>query len=328
MTDLGVPHGRHVFPATDLDRAARMLILGDEEGHPGPGIGTPRRALVPDGAPEDRYLGPMEREDRAEGARQQVRERFRRQIPAHPGLARGGAAGRNACRARQWPGLAYHAAMTSDRTATARGAPGVVAIVPVGVLEGAKSRLGETLDAEERRDLVIGLLRTTLDATGRTPEIAETIVVTPDDEIRQLALEAGARPFRQRGQGLNRGLNEAREEAIAGGAVAILVLPIDLPLVSPGALADVLAPLHDPRRPLVVIVPDRHGRGTNALLVAPPDAIEFGFGGDSRAAHADCAREVGARLVELRDGPLALDLDTPADLLLVGGVLPEAVDAH
>jgi 2-phospho-L-lactate guanylyltransferase len=204
----------------------------------------------------------------------------------------------------------------------------VVAIVPVGALEGAKSRLGETLDAEERRDLVIALLRTTLEATARTPGIDETIVVTPDDEIRQLALTAGARPIRQRDQGLNRGLIEARDEAMAGGASSVVVLPIDLPLVSPEALTDVLAPLDDPRRPLVVIVPDRHGRGTNALLVAPPDAIQFGFGGDSRAAHAECAREVGARLVELRDGPLTLDLDTPADLLLVGGVVPEAVDAH
>jgi len=204
----------------------------------------------------------------------------------------------------------------------------VVAIVPVGALEGAKSRLGETLDAEERRDLVIALLRTTLEATARTPGIDETIVVTPDDEIRQLALTAGARPIRQRDQGLNRGLIEARDEAMAGGASSVVVLPIDLPLVSPEALTEVLAPLDDPRRPLVVIVPDRHGRGTNALLVAPPDAIQFGFGGDSRAAHAECAREVGARLVELRDGPLTLDLDTPADLLLVGGVVPEAVDAH
>src|SRR2546422_1544555 len=132
----------------------------------------------------------------------------------------------------------------------------VVAIVPVGSLEGAKSRLGESLDAEERRDLVTRLLLRTLDATARTPGIDETIVVTPDDEVRALASTAGARPIRQRSQGLNRGLREAREEAIAGGANAVIVLPIDLPLVSPEAIADVLAPLEDPRRPLVVIAPD------------------------------------------------------------------------
>ena len=205
--------------------------------------------------------------------------------------------------------------------------PRVVVIVPVGTLDGAKSRLGETLDAEERRDLVTRMVRRTVEAAVGTPGVAETIVVTPDDEVRGLALAAGARPIRQRSQGLNRGLREAREEAVAGGADAVLVLPIDLPMVSADAVAAVLAPLRDEDRPLVVIVPDRHRRGTNALLLAPPDAIEFGFGGDSRAAHAACAVEAGARLVEL-DGPLALDLDTPDDLLLVEEAVPGAVDGH
>jgi 2-phospho-L-lactate guanylyltransferase len=114
---------------------------------------------------------------------------------------------------------------------------------------------------------------------------------------------------------------------VAGGADAVVVLPIDLPMVSPEALAALLAPLRDRERPLVVLVPDRHRRGTNALLLAPPDAIEFGFGGDSRAAHAACAVEAGARLVEL-DGPLSLDLDTPDDLLLVEEAVPGAIDGH
>jgi 2-phospho-L-lactate guanylyltransferase len=208
-----------------------------------------------------------------------------------------------------------------------RNAGRVVAVVPVGTLDGAKSRLGETLDAEERRDLATRLLSRTLEAALATPGIDEVLVVTPDDEVRQLAARAGARPIRQRSQGLNAGLRQARDEVLAAGADALLVVPIDLPLISPEALQKVLAPLDDPARPLVVLVPDRHGRGTNALLVAPPDAIEFGFGGDSRRAHAACAADAGARFVEL-DGPLSLDVDTPADLLLVGERAPESVDAR
>jgi 2-phospho-L-lactate guanylyltransferase len=202
-----------------------------------------------------------------------------------------------------------------------------VAVVPVGTLDGAKSRLGETLDAEERRDLATRLLSRTLEAALATPGIDEVLVVTPDDEVRQLAARAGARPIRQRSQGLNAGLRQARDEVLAAGADALLVVPIDLPLISPEALQKILAPLDEPSRPLVVLVPDRHGRGTNALLVAPPDAIEFGFGGDSRRAHAACAADAGARFVEL-DGPLTLDVDTPADLLLVGERAPESVDAR
>jgi 2-phospho-L-lactate/phosphoenolpyruvate guanylyltransferase len=202
--------------------------------------------------------------------------------------------------------------------------PSVIAVVPIGTLEGAKSRLGETLDAEERRDLVTRLVRRTIEATTTTPGIDETIVVTPDDDVRRLALELGARPLRQRGQGLNQGLREGRAEVQAAEADALLVLPIDLPLVSRDALATLLVELEDPRRPLAVLVPDRHGRGTNALLLAPPDAIEFCFGGDSRAAHLDCARSRGVRLVET-DGPLTLDLDTPADLLAFEGLAPDVI---
>jgi 2-phospho-L-lactate guanylyltransferase len=203
----------------------------------------------------------------------------------------------------------------------------VFAVVPVGTLDGAKSRLGETLDAEERRDLATRLLTRTLDAALATRGVDEVLVVTPDDEVRELAARTRARPIRQRSQGLNAGLRQAREEVLAAGADALLVVPIDLPLISPAALEAVLAPLDDPARPLVVLVPDRHGRGTNALLVAPPDAIEFGFGGDSRRAHAACAADAGARFVEL-GGPLSLDVDTPDDLLLVEERAPESVDAR
>lgn len=198
----------------------------------------------------------------------------------------------------------------------------VVAIIPVGTLDGAKSRLGAVLDAEERHDLAASLARRTIAAAVATPTIADVFVITPDDEVRALALALGARPLRQRTSGLNEGLREARAEAIAGGAAAILVLPTDLPRIAPDAIAAVIAVLDRVQRPLVVMVSDRHGRGTNALLLAPPEAIDFSFGGDSRSAHATAGVEAGALLVEL-GGPLRLDLDTPDDLVLAETADPE-----
>ena len=202
-------------------------------------------------------------------------------------------------------------------------APRVVAIVPVGAIEGAKSRLGAVLDAEERRDLALRLAAATIGASVATPGIDETLVVTPDDEVRELARQTGARPLRQRSGGLNDGLRQARDEAIAAGATAILVLPIDIPQVTPEQL-DRIAALAGGGDPLVAIVPDRHGRGTNALLLSPPDVIEFCFGGDSRYAHEGAALAAGAH-VEVLDGPLTLDIDTPDDLLLAQAETPEAV---
>ncbi len=115
--------------------------------------------------------------------------------------------------------------------------------MPVGSLDSAKSRLGESLDAEERRELAVRLLRRTLEATTAAPAIDETLVITPDDEVRAIALAGGARPIRQRGGGLISGLEQARDEAVAGGAEAILVLPIDLPLISPEEIATIVEPL-------------------------------------------------------------------------------------
>ena len=199
----------------------------------------------------------------------------------------------------------------------------VFAIVPVGTLAGAKSRLGAVLDAEEREELAVRLARTTIQAVLDARRVDETLVVTPDDDVRALADRLGARALRQRAGGLNRGIDTGRDEAVAAGAAAILIVPIDLPNVTPAAIDAVVGTLEDTRRPLVAIVPDRHGRGTNALLIAPPDAIEPCFGGDSHAAHLAAAAAAGAAIVEL-DGPLTIDLDTPDDLLLAQASLRTA----
>jgi 2-phospho-L-lactate/phosphoenolpyruvate guanylyltransferase len=203
---------------------------------------------------------------------------------------------------------------STDRVAS-RVSERVVAIVPVGSLDGAKSRLGAVLDAEERYDLTLRLARGTIAAAVGASRVNEVLVITPDDTVRQLALELGARPILQRDSGLNRGIVAARAEAVADGASAVVILPIDLPAITSSAVDAVVAELDDAARPVVAVVPDRHGRGTNALLMAPPDAIDVCFGGDSAIAHEAAARSADARLAIL-DGPLRLDLDTPDDLLI------------
>ena len=201
----------------------------------------------------------------------------------------------------------------------------IAAIIPVGTLEGAKTRLGEMLDAEERRDLVEGLLARTVVAALAVTSLADVLVVSPDREVLRRASAIGARTLRQRTKGLNAGLREARADVVAGGATAILVIPIDLPLVTAEAIEAVAKPLTETRAdgaPVVVLVADRHGTGTNALGLRPPDVIDFAFGRGSRGAHVAAARASGATVVELQ-GPLSVDLDTADDLVFVESAEPE-----
>ncbi len=213
----------------------------------------------------------------------------------------------------------------------------IVALVPVRGLEGAKARLGEALDAEERRVLVERLLARTVAAAAATPAVAEVVVISADPEVVVLAGALGARGIAQKGGGLNEGLAAGRAWAVAAGADAIVVVPVDLPAVTAAELTRIveLARTHavtgtaagttpgrspagttsePPAGALVALVTDRAGNGTNILLVAPPDAIAFRFGEGSRAAHAATARAAGALYLEI-SGPLDLDLDTPDDLL-------------
>ena len=193
-----------------------------------------------------------------------------------------------------------------------------VIVVPVRSLSGAKSRLGEPLDPEERADLILAFLRLTVAAALGARAVDSVVVVSQDAELLRLAGEMGARGLLQRTDGLNEALSEARLASCAD-ATALLVLPADLPGVSAEAidrLAETAARMTagNPERAIVGLVPDRHGTGTNALIVSPPCAIEFGFGEGSRGAHSAAAAVAGATYFEL-DGPLSFDVDTPEDLL-------------
>jgi 2-phospho-L-lactate guanylyltransferase len=198
--------------------------------------------------------------------------------------------------------------------------PAAVAI-PVRSLEGAKSRLGAVLDAEERQELVETLLRRTIAAALEARGVQEVLVVSPDEAVLRLAETAGARPVEQRSRGLNPALHEARDAATAA---RLLIVPADIPGVDAAALERVLAAGDAAGSPSVVLVPDRHGRGTNALLLDPPDVIDPAFGGDSRTGHAWLASSADAAYAELTD-VLELDVDTPEDLLLAEAVAPEAL---
>jgi len=190
------------------------------------------------------------------------------------------------------------------------------AIVPVKPLRRGKSRLAGTLSEDERTELNRSLLQNTLKTFADLKEVEEVLVISRDPQALAIARQHGARTVRENGQPeLNTALKRATVIAQVYATRGVLVLPADLPLVTRQDVLALIERAGEP--PAVVIAPDRHGTGTNALLISPAGLIEYDFGENSFQRHCERAYEAGARL-EIVDLPtLGLDLDLPEDLELV-----------
>jgi 2-phospho-L-lactate guanylyltransferase len=187
------------------------------------------------------------------------------------------------------------------------------AVLPVKRLDAAKQRLAAGLDEERRRALATAMVADVLEAIGKARGIERLIVVSGDPVAQELASEAGAEivPDPEDAghvQAAQAGIARAEVE----GAGRVVLLAGDCPLLDPRELDRLLTGV--PAR-YVGIVPDRHGRGTNALLLSPPDAIVPAFGEGSRSRHVEAAREAGIPFGIEELPSIELDLDTPADVI-------------
>lgn len=190
------------------------------------------------------------------------------------------------------------------------------AIIPVKPLRRGKSRLAGALSEDERTELNRTLLEHTLKTLSGLKELEEVLVISRDPQALTIARNHGARTVREDGQPeLNTALKRATVIAQVYATRGVLVLPADLPLITREDVLTLIQHADDP--PVVVIAPDRHGKGTNALLMSPSGLIEYDFGEDSFQRHCERVRESGARL-EIVDLPsLGLDLDVPEDLEII-----------
>lgn len=200
------------------------------------------------------------------------------------------------------------------------------AVLPIKSFTRAKQRLADAVDGSDRRELAEAMVGDVLTALAAVPGLDEVVVVTAEPLAVRAAERAGATTVDdpdERGQSAaaSRGI----DAAIVRGAERVLLVPGDCPLLEPGELAELLAGDGEP--PHVTIVPDRHGTGTNALVLAPPAAIVPAFGPGSFARHATLAHAAGAsvRVRELRS--IGLDVDTPGDIAELRAALAAAPKA-
>jgi 2-phospho-L-lactate guanylyltransferase len=191
----------------------------------------------------------------------------------------------------------------------------VEAIVPANILKASKARLAPCLTPSNRSRLSVAMLFDVLHALTQVREVERVTVVSADQSVQRITRLTGTH-FLWEGErrGLNKGLRLAVRDASWRRASAALILPSDIPLITP----------HEVRRFLtisdgysVALTPSKDGGGTNALLLRPPGIMNPAFGKNSLQRHLSLARRNGlpSRVVKLRR--IAVDVDEPRDLMRI-----------
>jgi 2-phospho-L-lactate/phosphoenolpyruvate guanylyltransferase len=195
------------------------------------------------------------------------------------------------------------------------------AVLPVKRFDDAKQRLDQALTAGARRVLAEAMVSDVLTALRRARSVDAVVVVTGESGAAALARAYDAETIGDDDRGHSHaalsGVAWARERDFARA----LLVPGDCPALDPAELDELVSAAG--QAPDVTIVTDRHGTGTNALLLTPPDAIAPSFGPGSRERHERAAAAAGASWRVAQPRTLALDVDTADDLDALAAALDE-----
>jgi len=190
-----------------------------------------------------------------------------------------------------------------------------LAILPIKSFDHAKQRLGEDLDPSTRRVLAEAMFSDVLVALRRSSLIHRVLVVSGDHGAQRIAAGYGAMVLDDDELGHNAAATLGVQRALELGTRRVLLVPGDCPLLDPAELDELVS--HRAGEHSALVVPDRHGTGTNALLLSPPDALTTSFGPGSRRRHEARARAAGLEVQTVPVRSLALDVDTLDDLAAV-----------
>jgi 2-phospho-L-lactate guanylyltransferase len=186
-------------------------------------------------------------------------------------------------------------------------------LLPIKELQNAKQRLAGVLTPEERFGLAQAMLADTTRALCGVQRAHKIFVITNYEPAIEIAAEHGWGVLREEHQiSESASVDFASRLCAERGVTALLRLPLDLPLIEPCDIDELLAT--ECTAPAVVMVPSRDGTGTNAILRTPPTLFPSHFGPNSFAKHRSEAELAGAKIIVRRNERLEMDVDDEADL--------------
>jgi len=184
--------------------------------------------------------------------------------------------------------------------------------MPVKDFSLAKQRLASVLSPQERYLLAEAMVQDVLDALQAASGLAGIAILTVDAVAARIAQRRGLRVIEDcAAEGHTRVANAAMFRLRAEGADAVLMIPGDIPLVTPREVDRVVAMAP---RGQFTIVPSHDYDGSNAILCSPPGHVPLRYGLDSFQCHLSAARAHGITPTVIELSGVAHDIDRPQDL--------------
>ena len=187
-------------------------------------------------------------------------------------------------------------------------------VVPIKGFADAKQRLSPDFSCAFRQALAATMVEDVLCALSKASLVSGILVVTAAEEARQLAEKYGAKVLSDGATGGHTAAVVAGAKALrAAGKGGMLSIPGDIPGVTSREL-DALIETHTSSPPGFTIVPAHDLRGSNAIVMTPPDAVPLAYGNDSFTPHLEACRNLGIEPAVERFEGIGLDVDNPEDL--------------
>ena len=185
------------------------------------------------------------------------------------------------------------------------------AVIPVKGLRDSKTRLGPYL-GDGRKTLVEALLQDVLSSVLQSKVFEKTIVISPDENVANLARHGNVAFLTQTSVGLNRAVDQVRRLALKEGALSMTTILADIPLAEPRDFAEIF---HMRGASASVVLAPSLKMGTNVMLASPPSVIRPRYGRWSYSKHLREAQVAGVDAYSASNHRISFDIDTPHDLL-------------
>ena len=187
----------------------------------------------------------------------------------------------------------------------------ICVVVPVKAFVSAKTRLSARFDADQRACLAQASAERVLHAVADCIPIDVRIAVVETDAAAKMARHHGFDVIQRTDiYGQSAAVGAGFHAAIQRGATNILTVSADVPLLRPRDIEEILKP----KGPVLVMVSDREGRGTNALRIDPAIEMRLHFGPDSLTLHRREADALKLRVKVVDNPRVRIDIDTPDDI--------------